>query len=158
MLGGCECCGCTVLRACAGVCVAVGERVRVRACVRVCVCALLWHRGDRDFLPDSVKERMYYLFSVKGWDVCRLGEHFGLQTDRVSAIINLKATEKPMIDSGRCVQGPVMEWEWEWEWEWGWGFGAVGVWGRVAGDWEAPVLGARRAPRCPSLAAPPPLP
>ncbi len=67
------------------------------------MCIFVWSSPCSDYLPDSVKARIYHLYTVKGWDISRLGDHFGLRTDRVSAIINLKATEKDHIDTGRCV-------------------------------------------------------
>ncbi len=67
------------------------------------MCKCVWSSPCSDYLPDSVKARIYHLYTVKGWDISRLGDHFGLRTDRVSAIINLKATEKDHIDTGRCV-------------------------------------------------------
>jgi hypothetical protein len=48
-----------------------------------------------------VKQRIFYLYTKKGWDVKRLADKFGLRTERVSAIINLKATEPDMIATGR---------------------------------------------------------
>jgi hypothetical protein len=67
------------------------------------VCKFVSSGPCSDYLPDSVKARIYHLYTIKGWDISRLGDHFGLRTDRVSAIINLKATEKDHIDTGRCV-------------------------------------------------------
>jgi len=52
------------------------------------------------YIPNSVKQRIYYLFTTKSWDVKRLAERFNMRTERVSAIINLKATEPAMKAQG----------------------------------------------------------
>ena len=63
------------------------------------------HFGDdykvQDYVPGELKQRIYFLYSQKGWDVKRLSQKFGLRTDRVSIIINMKDTEPEMVATGR---------------------------------------------------------
>lgn len=54
----------------------------------------------RDYVPDTVKQRIYFLYKEKGWDVMRLARKFGLRSERVSAVINMKETEPALIADG----------------------------------------------------------
>ena len=54
-----------------------------------------------DYVPDAIKQRMYWLYRERGWDVPRLAARYGLRTDRVSVIINMKKQDWIMKKDGR---------------------------------------------------------
>jgi len=45
--------------------------------------------------------RRYYLFCHEGWDVKRLSQRFGVRSERVAVILNMKRTEEDMKATGR---------------------------------------------------------
>lgn len=52
------------------------------------------------YLPDKVKQMMYYLFTERGWSVQRISQRFGVRAARVAVIINMKRTEPEWIAKG----------------------------------------------------------
>lgn len=53
------------------------------------------------YVPDSVRQQLYFLWSSKGWSIPKLGAKFKMRTERVSFIINLKRTEPECIAEGK---------------------------------------------------------
>eukprot|EP01138_Halocafeteria_seosinensis_P000485 gb/GECG01000499.1/.p1 GENE.gb/GECG01000499.1/~~gb/GECG01000499.1/.p1 ORF type:complete len:506 (+),score=75.31 gb/GECG01000499.1/:1-1518(+) len=53
------------------------------------------------YIPDSVRQQIYFLWSSKGWSIPKLGSKFKMRTERVSFIINLKRTEPECIEEGK---------------------------------------------------------
>lgn len=53
------------------------------------------------YIPGRVMDAIWFAYSVKKTPIARLVEQFGMPTHRLTAIINLKATEPAMKASGR---------------------------------------------------------
>ena len=53
------------------------------------------------YLPDKVKQQMYYLYTEEGWDIKRLSQRFGVRTERVSMVLHMKRTEPDLEATGR---------------------------------------------------------
>lgn len=54
-----------------------------------------------EYLPDRVKQQVYFLYCDKGWTVQQLSQRFRLRAERVSAIIAMKRNEPELKASGR---------------------------------------------------------
>lgn len=61
---------------------------------------------DPVYVPDRVRQQIYFLWAHKGMSIPELAQRFGIRTERISAFILLKRTEPEMAAKGMVSEEP----------------------------------------------------